>query len=148
MRRLPVLLAVLLSTPSLALAASVADRLCDAAMREGALAAEIERLADEGALPRDPATLLTLECAPGKPLLGVLVEHMQAENLEYAIIDMGVDVNRPLMQEEGGKLTVTQYLLRQAALTSRGEVRDFAVDYMQELGDVNFNPNQLLVSLQ
>lgn len=145
------LLLVSLLAPAVASAASLQSvdsaPVCDAAANEGALAVEIERMAEQGTLPADRAEILALECSAGKTLLDVLIEGMQAENLEYAVIDLGVDVNQPLLQEAGGKLTVMQYLLRQAGIASDPQVRAFAIDYMKELGDVDFNPNQLLVSL-
>lgn len=122
-------------------------RLCQAAQSEGVLAAEIERMADTGvALPSGEAILM-LEC-DGVSLLDRLIVGQYAENLEYVVIDMGTDVNRPLVPQEGGKLTVMQYLIQQSVLAPSDGARAFAADYMQELRDVDFNPNLLSLSMK
>ncbi len=127
--------------PALALANGAPDeRLCFAAVTEGALAEAVETMMDEGAFPYARAEdMLTLDCE-GESLLQRMILAQQAENLEYAVIDMGTNVNEPLMQAEAGKLSLTQYLMRQAVLAPSPEARAFAMDYMKELGDAEFNP--------
>jgi len=123
------------------------DRLCRAAQTEGALAAEIERMADAGAALPSGESILMLDCG-GASLLDSLIAGQYAENLEYVVIDMGTDVNRPLVPQEGGQLTVMQYLIQQSVLASSEGARAFAADYMLELRDVDFNPNLLSLSMK
>ncbi|MDF1780290.1 MAG: hypothetical protein P1U67_03240 [Alcanivoracaceae bacterium] len=147
MRSLVIALAALLPVASFA-AESTSDRLCAAALTEGGLAAEVEQMIGVGAYPFQSADeLLTLGCGNGKTLLDNLIVSMQAENLEYAVIDMGANVNRPLMQQEGGKLTLMQYLIQQAVVAPSEDARAFAMDYMTELRDVDFNPNLISLSM-
>lgn len=123
------------------------QRLCAAALEDGALAAEVELLDSAGGYHLASADqLLTLNCG-GKTLLTRMIETTQAENLEYAVIDMGANVNHPLIDQEGGKLTVVQYLIQQAVIAPTIQSREFALDYMQELRDVDFNPNLLSISM-
>lgn len=118
-------------------------RLCASAEIEGALAAEVEQLVGDGQYPFQSAEqLLTADC-DGSLLLSRMIETTQAENFEYAIIDMGANVNDPVIQQEGGKLSIMQYLLQQVVIASSEQSREFAMDYMYELRDVDFNPNLL-----
>ena len=127
--------------PVLALAGEgVESRLCAAAVNDGALAIEVEALMDQGTFPFVRAEdMLTMNCA-GESLLQRIILASQAENLEYAVIDMGANVNAPLITQEGGKLSLAQYLMQQAVLAPSAEARAFAMDYMQELRDTDFNP--------
>lgn len=138
---------VLTLIPTFALAMGQQERLCAAAIEDGALAAEVELLASAGEYELVVADrLLTLDCG-GKTLLTRMIETTQAENLEYAVIDMGANVHQPLIAQEGGKLTVVQYLIQQAIVAPSLQSREFAMDYMQELRDVDFNPNLLSLSM-
>jgi|SRR5690606_681984 hypothetical protein len=123
------------------------SRLCQAAQTEGELAAEIERMADAGVALPSGESILMLACGDAS-LLDRLIVGQYAENLEYVVIDMGTDVNRPLVPQEGGKLTVMQYLIQQSVLAPSDEARAFAADYMHELRDVDFNPNLLSLSMK
>jgi hypothetical protein len=127
-------------------APSEEQRLCAAAIEDGALAAEIELLDSAGGDLLSADQLLTLDC-DGETLLTRMIETTQAENLEYAVIDMGANVNYPFIAQEGGKLTVVQYLIQQAVIAPSVQSREFALDYMQELRDVDFNPNLLSLSM-
>ena len=122
-------------------------RLCEAAQTEGALAAEIESMADAGVALPSGESILMLACGDGS-LLDRLIAGQYAENLEYVVIDMGTNVNRPLVPQEGGKLTVMQYLIQQSVLAPSDAAREFAADYMHELRDVDFNPNLLSLSMK
>lgn len=142
------LVAVLVSVPMIGFAQGADNsRLCAAAQVEGALAAEIERMADAGVALPDAESVLMLDCQ-GQTLLDRLIATQQAENLEYVVIDMGTNVNRPLVPQEGGKLSVVQYLMQQSVLASGEQARAFAADYMSELRDVDFNPNLLSLSMK
>ena len=123
------------------------DRLCQAAQTEGALAVEIEAMADAGVALPSGESILMLACGEVS-LLDRLIAGQYAENLEYVVIDMGTDVNRPLVPQEGGKLTVMQYLIQRSVVASSDEARAFAADYMHELRDVDFNPNLLSLSMK
>jgi hypothetical protein len=130
-----------------ALAGEASQRLCQAATEEAQLEVALASLAadDAMALARGNSVLF-LSCGD-RTLLEVMVEARQAENLEYVIIDMGVDVRAPLIPEEGGKLDVTQYLLQQAAVNPSEDVRAFALEYFRNFRDGEFNPNLYLVSM-
>lgn len=136
--------------PALANAAiggEASQRLCQAATEEAQLEVALAGLrAEEAMSAARGSSLLFLSCGE-KTLLEVLVEERQAENLEYVIIDMGVDVRAPLVPEEGGKLDVTQYLLQQAADNPSEDVRAFALEYFRNFRDGEFNPNLYLVSM-
>lgn len=145
------LIPVLLASASLAQAttsthAQPLDQICLAGTSEGALGVVMEQQADLDAHPVTGAEVLLRDCG-GQTLLQVLLETQQAENLEYAVIDMGVDVNAPLVREEGGLLTLTQYLMQQAAVGRTAETRAFALEYMQNFRDGDFNPNLYTLSM-
>ena len=148
-----VLLAVLLSAAGLAQAArdtapTPLDELCLAGSQEGELAQVVEqRLIAEEGVRLTGAEVLMRDCGD-QTLLQVLVETLQAENLEYAVIDMGVDVHAPLVREERGLLTLTQFLMQQAAIGRSAEVRAFAMEYLQNFRDADFNPNLYTLSMK
>lgn len=121
--------------------------LCLAASQDGALetALETSDLALR-AVPVAGAEVLMLDCG-GQTLLQVMVDTLQAENLEYAVIDLGVDVNAPLVSEEGGMLSLAQFLIQQAVEGHDDAVRGFALEYVQNFRDGEFNPNLYLISM-
>ena len=124
------------------------DELCLAGSREGELAAVLEdKLLSEEGVRLSGAEVLTRDCG-GQSLLEVLLETQQAENLEYAVIDMGVDIHAPLVREERGLLTLAQYLMQQAAIGRSPEVRAFALEYMKNFRDAEFNPNLYSLSMK
>ena len=91
--------------------------------------------------------LLNLKC--GKvSLIQKLINDSRAENLEFAVIDLGVDVNSPLVPVEAGELSVVQYLMQQAVMAPSDEARQFAMEYMHDFRSVDFNPNLQLVTLK
>ena len=126
-----------------------ADRqLCQAAGRDGSLELVVEALMDAGEFRYDMApALLNLQCGDVS-LIQKLVNDSRAENLEFAVIDLGVDVNRPLVPVEAGQLSVVQYLMQQAVMAPSLEAREFAMEYMHDLRSVDFNPNLQLVTLK
>jgi len=132
-----------------AAAFSKTDRavLCAATAEDGALEVVVERLLEAGSFSYEAApSLLTLNCN-GATLMQRMIDGAQAENLEYAVIDLGVNVNQPLIPVEAGSLTVIQYLMKQAAVARTEMAREFALEYMQDFRNVDFNPNLQLVTL-
>ena len=129
------------------LAADGNQALCLAASSDGALEIMLEGSElVERPVPVAGAELLMTDCG-GQTLLQVLVDTQQAENLEYAVIDLGVDVNAPLVREEGGMLSLAQYLIQQAVEGRDEAVRGFALEYVQNFRDGEFNPNLYLLSM-
>lgn len=126
-----------------------ADReLCQAANRDGSLELAVEAMMDSGQFRYDMApALLNLRCGEVS-LIQKLINNARAENLEYAVIDLGVDVNSPLVPVEAGQLSVVQYLMQQAVMAPSAEAREFAMEYMHDLRSVDFNPNLQLVTLK
>lgn len=123
------------------------QRLCEAATQEAQLEVALQAMdATEGNSAVAGSSLLFMSCGD-KNLLQVMIDERQAENLEYAVIDMGVDVRAPLVPEEGGNLDVTQFLLQQAAINPSEDVRAFALEYFRNFRDGEFNPNLYLVSM-
>lgn len=129
-----------------AIGAAEAARLCEAASREGQLELAVEALVAEQRLSyQQGAELLTVRCAE-QTLLQQMVEQRQAENFEYVVIDLAVDVHSPLVAVEAGELSLMQYLMQQSVQASSAQARQFALDYLEDLRSVDFNPNlQLLV---
>lgn len=126
-----------------------ADReLCQAASRDGSLELAVEAMMDSGQFRYDMAPgLLNLPCGEVS-LIQSLINNSRAENLEYAVIDLGVDVNRPLVPVEAGELSVVQYLMQQAVMAPSPDARQFALEYMHDFRSVDFNPNLQLVTLK
>ena len=126
-----------------------ADReLCQAANRDGSLELAVEAMMDSGQFRYDMApALLNLRCGEVS-LIQKLINNARAENLEYAVIDLGVDVNSPLVPVEAGQLSVVQYLMQQAVMAPSAEAREFAMEYMHDFRSVDFNPNLQLVTLK
>lgn len=149
LRLASVLTAGFLATASLqAMPAADQRALCKAAATDGALEVTVDRLMETGRFDYDMAPeLLTLNCS-GVTLIQKLINEGNAENLEFAVIDLGVDVNRPLVPVEAGELSVVQYLMQQAILAPTAEARAFAMEYMQDLRSVDFNPNLQLVTMK
>jgi hypothetical protein len=137
-----------LSAQAGSLSASDARALCRAAVSEGALEVAVDGLMTAGRFGYDQAGALLVTDCKGTTLLQQMINHVQAENLEFAVIDLGVDVNKPLVPVEAGELTVVQYLMQQAILAPSEAAREFAMEYMQDLRSVDFNPNLQLVTLK
>lgn len=140
---------LLVGTAQAELISTSADRqLCQAAGRDGSLELAVEALMDAGQFRYDMApALLNLQC--GKvSLIQKLINDSRAENLEFAVIDLGVDVNSPLVPVEAGELSVVQYLMQQAVMAPSDEAREFAMEYMHDFRSVDFNPNLQLVTLK
>ncbi len=140
---------ILSGTAQAELISASADRqLCQAASRDGSLELAVEAMMDAGQFRYDMApALLNMRCGQISLIQG-LINDSRAENLEYAVIDLGVDVNSPLVPVEAGQLSVVQYLMQQAVMAPSVEAREFAMEYMHDFRSVDFNPNLQLVTLK
>lgn len=120
--------------------------LCQAAAQEGQLELVVEQLVGDRRLSyQQAADVLTIRCDQHS-LLQQLVNQRQAENFEFVVIDLAVDVNSPLVAVEAGELSLLQYLMQQSIAAPSAESRQFALEYLEDLRSVDFNPNlQLLV---
>lgn len=141
MRALVVL--ALFCCPLLAQAAPTAaqqQQLCAAAATDDAFGPLMDKFIGEKTLSyQDAGAVLSLDCGNGQFLLGVMVEGMSAENLEYAVIDMGVNVDEPLVQHDGQALSISQYL-RDVAARKSASAAGFATGYLKNFHDPAFNP--------
>ena len=142
MRALTVLMLFLL--PLLGQAATLSQapqsQFCQAAARDNALGGLVDQLIAKKAFGYDEAgSLLSLSC--GKSfLLSVLVDQMHAENPEYVVIDLGVNVDAPLVTHDAKHFSISQYLTETA--THKGTpVASFATNYLHNFHDPAFNPN-------
>lgn len=118
--------------------------LCHAAVMESALPEAVDELLEANRFRFDDAAdMLALDCN-GRTLLRAMVEERQAENLEYAVIDLGLPLDTPLALPEG-RQSLIEWLDRQAGGHDNPAVRDFAGAYLRRFQDESFNPN-LLVS--
>lgn len=146
MRTLTVLMFMLL--PLLGQAATLSQaqqkQLCQAAVTENGLGEVVDQLMAKNAFSyKEAGALLSLECGKGKFLLGMLVNEKRAENLEYAVIDLGLDVDAPLVQHSGKRFSVSQYLSNVAAQKG-GQAATFAAGYLRNFHDPAFNPNLVM----
>lgn len=142
MRSLTVLM--LLCLPLFAQAATFTpaqqSQLCQAAASEDGLGAAVDKLIVSKRFNyKQAGSLLSLDCGKGSFLLSVLVDQKRAENLEYAVIDLGLDVDAPLVQHGGKHFSVSQYLRDVAA--QKGQTASFAAGYLRNFHDPEFNPN-------
>ena len=67
----------------------------------------------------------------------------QAENLEYAVIDMGLSLSETRV-ELNGKTLVLAEAMKVLAEQGDAETRRFVDAYLSDLADEDFNPNLLL----
>lgn len=146
MRALTVLMLLLL--PLLGQAATLSQtqqsQLCQAAASDNALGELVDKLIAQKAFSyKDAGQMLSLDCGKGSFLLGVLVRQMHAENLEYAVIDMGVDVDAPVVEHNGRHFSVSQYL-QDVAAQKGALTAGFAANYLRNFHDPDFNPNLLM----
>lgn len=125
---------------------AVEQALCDAATEESAVPAQIDALVDGGLVEfAQVGQIISLRCESDRSMLEVLVQERQAENLEYLVVDMGLDIEQPL-NIGGRQLSVNDYLADQAANGSES-VREFASEYLELFADKDFNPG-LWLSMQ
>ena len=136
--------AVLLACASMSQAQvdqSVAGQLCHAAGQDSALGGLVDSLieADKFSLASGEE-LLSLQCGDGETVLSRMVMTRQAENLEYAVIDMGLSLSGTTVNLDGQPLSLGEAMAR---LGERGSVdtREFVNAYLDDLADEDFNPN-------
>lgn len=143
----PLLLLMTAPVQAALIDASTDQTLCQAAVTESALPNRINDLMDSGRFDfADAGPLLSLECGD-RTLLQAMVEERKAENLEYAVIDLGLDLNAPVIRADGATQSLVEWLDRQADSHANAEVRAFAASYLERFRDESYNPN-LLVSAQ
>ncbi len=135
----------------LAAAAELVDKntdrqLCQAAQLDSGLPATVNTLLQEERMEfADAPRLLEMDCN-GRTLLRTLVDERQAENLEYAVIDLGVSPDTRI-DTQVGTMTLSAWLKHQGQEHDNPRVREFARTYRDRFRDASFNPN-LLVSAQ
>ena len=119
-------------------------QLCQAVLLDSALPETVNTLMQEQRFEfADAPALLELDCN-GRSLLQILVEERQAENLEYAVIDLGVSPDTRI-ETQAGTLTLSAWLKHQGQEHDDPQVREFARTYRDRFRDASFNPT-LLVS--
>ncbi|MAX56433.1 MAG: hypothetical protein CL537_13150 [Alcanivoracaceae bacterium] len=142
MRTLMVLLLAAVSSVSQAqLTSGSASRLCQAASQESAYGALVDEMIESGEVALTAgAELLSVSCADGQTVLSHMVNGMHAENLEYAVIDMGLSLSGTTVNLDGQPLSLGEAMAR---LGERGSVdtREFVNAYLDDLADEDFNPN-------
>ena len=145
---LTLLLAATITTGARADVHPVLSRaLCLAAAQDSALGPQFEVLLDRGLLDyADVPQVLRMPCEGGRNLMQVIVGGLHAENLEYVVIDLGLDPDAPLLDMAGDRLTLQQFLQR---IVAEGEpaMQRFASEYLRDFRDAEFNPNLVLSAL-
>lgn len=125
----------------------MSERLCQAAALESAFGALVDDLIESGELALTSGEeVLSLSCHDGRSVLEKMVQARQAENLEYAVIDLGLNLSASQVALQGQTLPLKEALQR---LGEQGDsdVQDFVQSYLSDLADEEFNPN-LRVSLK
>ena len=123
---------------------AVRGAICSAAQKESALPGQMDPLLEGGMLDHDQsAGLLSMECADGRSLIEIMVDGMQAENLEYMVVDLNLDPAARNLELDGERLSVND-VLRERADRGEPRVAQFARDYLEWLGDERFNPSMMV----
>ncbi|MGB2248388.1 MAG: hypothetical protein ACPH3N_11990 [Alcanivorax sediminis] len=123
---------------------TVAEKLCLAAAEDSAFGVLVDDLIerDQLALSRGEE-LLSLECGQGQTVLSRMVLSRQAENLEYAVIDMGLNLSSSQV-ELNGKTWLLSDAMKALAAAADSETQEFVESYLSDLADEEFNPNLML----
>lgn len=123
---------------------TVAEKLCLAAAEDSAFGVLVDNLIerDQLALSRGEE-LLSLECGQGQTVLSRMVLSRQAENLEYAVIDMGLNLSSSQV-ELNGKTWLLSDAMKALAAAADSETQEFVESYLSDLADEEFNPNLML----
>jgi hypothetical protein len=141
------LLAVLVLPVQAQISSGMSERLCLAASQESAFGALVDDLIESDELAMTSGEqVLSLSCQDGSTVLEKMVLTRQAENLEYAVIDLGLNLTASQVALHGQTLPLKEALQR---LGEQGDsaVQDFVQSYLSDLADEDFNPN-LRVSLK
>lgn len=139
--------AVLLACASMSQAQldqSVAGQLCLAAGEDSAFGVLVDGFIERDKLALSGGEeLLSLQCGQDDTVLSRMVLTHQAENLEYAVIDMGLSLSASRVELDGESMVLSDAM---KALADRGdaETREFVERYLSDLADEDFNPNLLL----
>lgn len=148
MRYLSFVLCAVLALPAHAqISTGMSERLCMAAEQESAFGALLDDLIESDKLALTSGEqVLSLSCQDGSSVLEKMVLARQAENLEYAVIDLGLNLTASRVALRGQTLLLKEALQR---LGEQGDsdVQDFVQGYLSDLADEDFNPN-LRVSLK
>ncbi len=125
------------------LSQSTQKQLCTAATQTDAFGLTVEQLLSEGTIQyTDAGAVLSATCGDSF-VLSEMVKARQAENLEYAVIDMGVNVDAPILSHQGKNFSVSDYLTKVASNKAADSAK-FAANYLQDFHNPAFNPNLLL----
>ena len=123
---------------------AVVGQLCQAAGEDSAFGVLVDGLIERDALTLSGGEeLLSLQCGQGQTVLSRMVLSRQAENLEYAVIDMGLSLSSSQV-ELNGKTLVLSDAMQVLAAKGDAQTRDFVESYLSDLADEDFNPNLLL----
>ncbi|PHR68418.1 hypothetical protein [Alcanivorax sp.] len=126
---------------------AVEGRLCQAASQDSAFGALVDQLIESGDVQMTAGeSLLSIHCPDGQTVLSHMVKGRQAENLEYAVIDMGLSLSASRVSLNGQTVSLGDALTRLGA-DSDTATRNFVDSYLDDLADEDFNPN-LRVSLK
>lgn len=123
---------------------ALADQLCMAAGEDSAFGVLVDQFIERDQLAISGGEeLLSLECGQGQTVLSRMVLSRQAENLEYAVIDMGLDLSSTQVMLNGQSLVLSD-AMKTLAASADAETREFVETYLDDLADEDFNPNLLL----
>lgn len=123
---------------------AVAGQLCMAAGEDSAFGVLVD-----GFIERDEMAfssgeeLLSLSCGNGQTVLSRMVLSHQAENLEYAVIDMGLNLTSSRVELNGESLVLAD-AMKALASNSDAETQAFVEAYLADFSDEEFNPNLML----
>lgn len=122
----------------------VTGQLCQAAAEDSAFGVLVDGYIERGQLALSGGEeLLSLPCGQGQTVLSRMVLSRQAENLEYAVIDMGLSLSSSRVELNGQTLVLSDAMQALAA-QGNAETRDFVETYLSDLADEDFNPNLML----
>ncbi|MDX1803630.1 MAG: hypothetical protein R3292_06080 [Alcanivorax sp.] len=124
-----------------------ADKLCSAASQDSAFGVLVDGLIESGKVSLQAGeALLSQPCGGQQTVLSRMVNQRQAENLEYAVIDLGLNLKTAHVELQGQQMLLGDALVR---LGQQGDsqTQAFVSDYLDSLEDKDFNPN-LRVSLK
>ncbi|MEQ3723763.1 hypothetical protein [Alcanivorax sp.] len=125
----------------------VEGRLCQAASQDSAFGVLVDQMIETGEVQMTAGeSLLSVTCQDGGSVLSHMVKGRQAENLEYAVIDLGLSLSVSRVSLNGQTVSLGEALARLGA-DSDTATRDFVDSYLDDLADEDFNPN-LRVSLK